>query len=307
LGFERREICIPARALTDLSPAQQEAMLGHELGHASRRDPTWLGLCWMLETVLCIQPLNRLARRRLQHAAELLCDDWAVHLTDGRTLSLASCLTEVAQWVVGRPGALPAPGMAGAPLTLRVERLLARSSQEVTRRERWWLPGAISALLVVALGAPGFSTSADRAPAPGSRGALDLGLARLEARPGPFGLPAGGLPAGGLPAGDAALAPPLSAAPDPDLARADERAAPPELGLLILAVEQTLSESEHELRELKRDLAALGEVERYAERLARHDHLARSLRGRLTHLKTLALHLSHAQPAAGAAPPSSLS
>ncbi len=191
LGIVRREICVPLRALSDLTPAQQEAMLGHELGHAIRRDPAWLGLCWLLETMLFVQPLNRVARKRLQQSAEYLCDDWAVRLT-GRYLSLASCLTEVAQWVVGRK-ALPAPAMAGtgAPLTLRVQRLLDGKKPAAERRERWWRPSAVAGLLVVALAAPGFSTSVepladDRIL---DRGRVDVGLELVRGASGPFGLP----------------------------------------------------------------------------------------------------------------------
>lgn len=172
LGIVRREICVPMRALADLSPTEQESMLAHELGHAIRRDPAWLALCRLLEMVLVVQPLNRVARRRLQIASEVLSDDWAVRLT-GRPLALASCLTEVAVWLVGAPAgrrALLAPGIASdpSPLRSRVERLLDRRRQPVTEdRALWWGPSATAALVLVALAAPGFTrtaTAVDSAP-----------------------------------------------------------------------------------------------------------------------------------------------
>ncbi|MEM7308196.1 MAG: M56 family metallopeptidase [Planctomycetota bacterium] len=258
LGFFRAEICVPVRALTDLTTAQQEAMLGHELGHALRRDPLWLGICWLLETVLFIQPLNRLGRRRMQHAAELLCDDWAVHLT-GRGLSLASCLTEVAQWVVGRPAVLPAPSMAGAPLTLRVERLLDRSPRAVVRRQRWWLPGAASGLVLVALAAPGFAAALTPDAAP----RLDLAQERLDAASAPVELPL-------------ALDPPTVTEPAPPV---DPFAA------LFDEIDAELALAERDLRGLKRDVVAAGALDEFGDKLRDIEHCVRTFRKQRAHLK----------------------
>lgn len=165
LGLFRREICVPLRVLRDLDGVQQEALLAHELAHAIRRDPAWLGLCGLLETLLFLQPLNRLARRELQHAAEFLCDDWAVRVT-GRALPLASCLTAVAQWIVGERRALPAPGMVerGSGLRSRVERLLDGGPATAERWTALWTPSALAILVLVALAIPGFARAADPAP-----------------------------------------------------------------------------------------------------------------------------------------------
>lgn len=258
-GLFVREICVPVRALTDLSPAQQEALLGHELGHALRRDPAWLGLCWLLERALLVQPLNRVARARLQHASELLCDDWAVHLT-GRRLPLASCLTEVAQWVVGPAPALPAPGMAspGAPLTQRIERLLAAPPREVTRRERWWLAGGLAALFAVTLGAPGFALSLRDAPP----------ARRAEPEPAPLPLPE-------------PLSEPLAepeADPVDDEVAGELPAEPPgTLQGLLKALDRELLAALEETRALKREAAASGAVERFADQLERIEETAQRL------------------------------
>ena len=110
-GVLRREICLPTRALTDLSAAQQDSMLGHELGHHLRRDPLWLLLYSAAERVLFFQPLLRLAHRRAQEAAEELCDAWAARpAADG--LAMASCLTEIAGWFRPPAELLPVPAMA---------------------------------------------------------------------------------------------------------------------------------------------------------------------------------------------------
>ena len=91
-----REICVPETALTSLDAEQQRSMLAHELAHLARRDPVWMALASLVERVLWIQPLNRLARRRMAAAAEYICDDWAVRRT-GSGVALARCLAQVAE------------------------------------------------------------------------------------------------------------------------------------------------------------------------------------------------------------------
>ena len=132
-GVWRPEICLPDRALTELDAEQQEAMLAHELAHAIRRDPMWQLISKALVAAFFFQPLNRLSRKRILDLAEYLSDDWAVAHT-GRELPLASCLTEVARWLVGGRKPLLAPGMAdGSRLSSRVYRLL---DSERTRTRR---------------------------------------------------------------------------------------------------------------------------------------------------------------------------
>lgn len=69
-------ICLPAWAL-QLPPAQREAVLAHELAHLRRRDPAWRLAAQLLNQLAWLQPLNRLALRRLDALAEQACDAWA--------------------------------------------------------------------------------------------------------------------------------------------------------------------------------------------------------------------------------------
>ena len=151
------EICLPERALTALDAGQQRAVLAHELGHLVRQDPLWLGLAGACESFLFLQPLNRLARRRIQEAAEYLCDDWAVHQTGG-SLTLAKCLAEVATWMDAGSRAVPVAGMAEnrSQLVERVHRLL-EGSQPSQRGFRMAVPVAALALASMAFAAPGVS------------------------------------------------------------------------------------------------------------------------------------------------------
>lgn len=149
------EIILPARVGTDLSPAEQRAVLAHELGHVARRDPAWLMLALAIESLFFIQPLNRLARRRLRAASEYLCDDWAAERAGG--IVLARCLAEVAGWVQVRPAPAVVAGMAGhcSHLVSRVERLLEGQTQ--SRPTRWLVRAAAGALALglVAWSVPG--------------------------------------------------------------------------------------------------------------------------------------------------------
>jgi beta-lactamase regulating signal transducer with metallopeptidase domain len=146
-GTFRPEICVPTRAFEELGEEERDALLAHETGHVVRRDALRLSLQRVLETVLAVQPLNRLAGRRLREIAEFRCDRLASAWT-GRPRVLAGCLTRVANWVLeGRAAAwLPAMASRGRLLERRVHRLL-----EAGPRRRTWHRGlaGIGALLTL--------------------------------------------------------------------------------------------------------------------------------------------------------------
>jgi beta-lactamase regulating signal transducer with metallopeptidase domain len=167
LGGSRPQICVPPRALAQLTADQQEGMLAHELAHLVRRDPFWLALENVLVSLFFFQPLNWVARRRLRELSELLCDEWAVART-GRPVTLARCLAEVAAWSVEPLRALPAAGMADRPshLAHRIRRLLETGrTPEGARGRRWLMAGIGALLLAVAIAAPGVSAAVQSASA----------------------------------------------------------------------------------------------------------------------------------------------
>jgi hypothetical protein len=149
LGWTRMRVVVPERAALELDPDECRAMLAHELAHARRRDPLWISAARVVEGLFFFQPLNRLARVKLQDEAEFLADHWAIE-RGVEALSLASCLTEVAGWIVSNRRALPVPSMAarGARLTRRVERLLEERRAPLPLRTAPWSV----AFLVLALG-----------------------------------------------------------------------------------------------------------------------------------------------------------
>ena len=151
------EICVPETALTDLDLEQQRSLLAHELAHLARRDPLWLGLTSMIERVLWIQPLNRVANRQIATSAEFLCDDWAVRRT-GSGVPLARCLAQVAEWIQASPLGVPVAGMAEerSLLVSRVSRLL-EGVKPSTRSTRGLAGAAIAVLIAMIVVAPGVS------------------------------------------------------------------------------------------------------------------------------------------------------
>ncbi len=121
-----REVVIPERAIERLTVAQQHGMLAHELHHVMRRDPQWSVLTAVVEALFFFQPLNHVARRKLQDLAEFQCDDWAARAAGGGT-HLAKCLAEVAGWLENeRPLSAVTVAMADgdSPVVRRITRLL---------------------------------------------------------------------------------------------------------------------------------------------------------------------------------------
>ncbi|HTK52531.1 MAG TPA: M56 family metallopeptidase [Gemmatimonadaceae bacterium] len=160
------EVCLPRRALLELQPEEQDSMLAHEVAHLVRRDPQWLVLARAIEIVFFFQPLNRLARRRMQEVAEYLCDDWAVARTR-RPVMLAKCLAAVAEWVGRAPAVATArlhPMSAlvesrGSPLVRRVGRILGVRRAPDARTPRAAVAAVVCALALLAGVAPRVSVA----------------------------------------------------------------------------------------------------------------------------------------------------
>ena len=159
VALGRSEICVPSAVITDLDAPQQCSVLAHELAHLTRNDPLWLTAACVLERVFFFQPLNRVARRRMQDAAEYLCDDWAVRRT-GSGLTMAKSLMKVAEWMQGAPSPVALSGMAENPsqLLARVRRLVEHRSAAPPRLI-WPTAGACALLALTAAAVPGVAAS----------------------------------------------------------------------------------------------------------------------------------------------------
>ncbi|MCA9039055.1 MAG: M48 family metalloprotease [Planctomycetaceae bacterium] len=129
-------ILLPVGIEDELTSEELEAVLAHELAHLVRNDVGWLWfgrtLCWLFP----FQPLNFLAQREWQRAAESLCDAWA--LTKGiDRFTLARSLTSMASRKQANRVALSmtVTGAGGSQLTHRVEQLL--DEQELPKSSHW--------------------------------------------------------------------------------------------------------------------------------------------------------------------------
>jgi hypothetical protein len=152
---------LPPRAETELLPEELDAMLAHELAHARRRDPLLLALCRTIEIFFPLQPLLRFARRHLLEEIEILCDDSAARWT-GDPASLASCLAEVATWIVTDSPEARAIAMAGrrSRLEQRVNELIHRRRAGALRGRRWIAMAALFALSSTTLPLPAIAMGA---------------------------------------------------------------------------------------------------------------------------------------------------
>jgi beta-lactamase regulating signal transducer with metallopeptidase domain len=157
------EICMPRRALLELEPNEQDSMLAHEVAHLVRRDPQWLIAARVIEIVFFVQPLNRLARHRMQEVAEYLCDDWAVSRMS-KAVTLAKCLAAVAEWVGRAPNTRLQPMSAmvesgGSPLVRRVGRILSGETKPRGHSARVTLVASACALIALVGAAPRVSVA----------------------------------------------------------------------------------------------------------------------------------------------------
>jgi hypothetical protein len=147
----------------------------------------------VVETVLFMQPFNRLARHRLQEVAEFLCDDWAVSRMS-QPVTLAKCLAAVAEWVgkapkVRTPRLQPMSAMAesvGSPLVRRVGRILDGRHVRRERMPRYTF--ALSATALVGLIALAPRISVGHAAPPGGMMTFVRATASGAARTGPAGM-----------------------------------------------------------------------------------------------------------------------
>jgi hypothetical protein len=153
-GWRHLRIFLPADFLRRLDRAQLEALLAHELAHLARRDPLWSLLSYLVCRLFFFQPLNLLARRRLQMEAEYLADSHAAAvLADG--VGLARCLVTLTDWRGPRRQRLAMPAAVGmAPyrsqLGQRVRRILEEKPGAARTRGGLWI-GLFAALTVAIL------------------------------------------------------------------------------------------------------------------------------------------------------------
>lgn len=162
VGYLRPAVLLPDGLLTNLTPAEFEHVLLHELAHIARRDD-WTKLAARLaNAVLGLHPVAAFALARIEKERELACDDWVVAAT-GNARAYAASLARVFELSRGGPEML-ASGMTDAPLAERIERLI-RAGATFVRRVSMKVPLLIAfAAIGILSQAPAYVAFAQEAP-----------------------------------------------------------------------------------------------------------------------------------------------
>lgn len=123
VGWMRPIVLLPVAALANLTPAQVEAILAHELAHIRRHDYLVNLLQSLGETVLFYHPAVWWVSGRIRAERENCCDDVAL-VVSGDRVGYASALAALEEWRGREPA--PALGVTDGPLSGRVRRILDR-------------------------------------------------------------------------------------------------------------------------------------------------------------------------------------
>ena len=109
-------LLLPANLWPDLTPAERETLLAHELAHVRRRDH-WVRLVEILATALFWwYPVTWWARRGLRRAEERCCDEWVLRLLPQAAPAYARGLLKCVAFVGGSAEPLPASVSSAAPI-----------------------------------------------------------------------------------------------------------------------------------------------------------------------------------------------
>lgn len=159
----RSEICLPLTFASELSDAELDNVLAHELAHLERADGLWFLAVGFVEVTLWPAPWTHWVARRFRASAELACDDRAVALT-GDALGLARALVRVAEPRVSERTLAPTMVRSASLLRARVRRLTRRRRPRVTvgRRVRHLVALASFGVLGLALATAAVRVAAAR-------------------------------------------------------------------------------------------------------------------------------------------------
>jgi beta-lactamase regulating signal transducer with metallopeptidase domain len=145
VGWLKPVILMPLGILGELSPAQLEAILAHELAHVRRHDYLVNLLQTVLETLFFYHPAVWWVSRRIRVEREHCCDDAAVGVC-GSGIGLGEALTLLAS---ARLKINPALAASGGSLVARVRRIITRQPEGPDRHHAW-LAGVILGGIVLA-------------------------------------------------------------------------------------------------------------------------------------------------------------
>lgn len=149
VGFWQPQIILSAGLITALSAGELRAVIGHEWGHVSRRDPLRLLLLRFWSQALWFLPIVRALAQDSARSMEEAADDAAVGLTD-QPLDLAAALVKTAK-AQAQPRWSSLPALGGEhTVRARVERLLEEvPSRHRQRHHRAWATSTVVVLFLL--------------------------------------------------------------------------------------------------------------------------------------------------------------
>ena len=133
-GFRHPVVILPERLIAEISGAELENVLLHELAHFARRD-NWTNLLARLATcAVVLHPVAAWALSRIEQEREAACDDWAVEIS-GSAREYAATLARLFEVCGARRQELLATGMAyrSSRLAERIELVLRGKRRFVAR------------------------------------------------------------------------------------------------------------------------------------------------------------------------------
>jgi beta-lactamase regulating signal transducer with metallopeptidase domain len=172
IGWLRPAILLPVAICSELSLAQVEAILAHELAHIRRHDYLVNLLQTLVETLFFHHPAVWWISRRMRVERELCCDDLAVAAV-GSALDYAQALAAVAAWHAvattdpGPDGVAGTPVVALAPnrgsLLARIRRVVGVDTYAASSPRSTWLTGMLAAVLVLSVVAAAYDQTRSQA------------------------------------------------------------------------------------------------------------------------------------------------
>jgi beta-lactamase regulating signal transducer with metallopeptidase domain len=133
-GFLRPVVILPDRLLNEISGAELDNVLLHELAHFARKDNWTNLLARLLQCALVLHPVAVWALSGIEREREAACDDWAVAIS-GSAREYAATLMRLFEVCGARRPELLATGMAyrSSRLGERIELVLRTKRRFVAR------------------------------------------------------------------------------------------------------------------------------------------------------------------------------
>ena len=142
IGCLRPIVVLPIAAVSQLSAAQVEAILAHELAHVRRHDYLVNLMQTLAETLLFYHPAVWWLSTRIRDEREHCCDDVAVAICDD-PVGYAAALTEIETWRTSELSL--AASATGGSLLNRVRRILRVEVSEDSRTSSWTIALVVAA------------------------------------------------------------------------------------------------------------------------------------------------------------------